>query len=94
MITLKEIESIDTQYFNIIEVSAFFIVLQSRNTGHYWHLLRREPNNHISFFISHKHHISDPYHPQACRGSIKACCVYIKEHDKYHISRKRGICKG
>ena len=87
MIKNKELVSIDHAYFDILETTPFFIVLRSKNTGHYWHLLLQIRNGHQSFFISHKHHKTDSYHPQACRGSIKYSCQYIKEHDTFHLQR-------
>lgn len=88
MITNQDLKSIDTNYFDIIEVSTFYLVLRSKKTSHIWHLLEQEPNGHRSFFIAHKHHATDAYHPQTCRGSIDSCCKYIKEHDSYHFKRE------
>ena len=87
MIDNQDIESIDTEYFDIKEKRTYSLVLQSRNTGHYWYLLERVYNDHRSFLIYHKHDIAKAYHPQKSRPSISACCEYIKEHDAFHLER-------
>ena len=87
MIDNNDIASIDTEYFDIKEKRAYSLVLQSKNTGHYWYLLERIYNGKQSFSIYHKHNVGDAYHPQKSRPSISACCEYIKEHDTFHLER-------
>jgi hypothetical protein len=87
MITKTDLKSIDLGYFEILEATPFYIVLYSRNTGQ-WHLLEQEPNHHRSFYIFHKHHSYDAYHPQTCRRSVVACFQYIKGHDSFHMKRE------
>ena len=89
MITPKELRSIDRSYFDVIEATPFYIVLRSKNTGHWWYLLEQEYSCFRSFYVSHKHHETDSYHPQTCRGSVEDCCLYIKGHDAYHLKRTR-----
>ena len=87
MIDNNDIASIDTNYFDIKEKRTFSLVLQSKNTGHYWYLLERIYNGKQSFSIYHKHNVEDAYRPQKSRPSISACCEYIKEHDAFHLER-------
>lgn len=89
MISKKQIATIDTSYFFLLEATSFFIVLQSKNTGHYWYLLETMAAGHTSFRIQHKHHRTDPYHPQASAPSIEAACQYICAHDAFHIERNK-----
>ncbi len=93
MITSADISSIDTSYFEIVDVKDFTLIIRSRNTGHFWALLERMANGHRTFLISHKHHETDPYHFQKIRGSadgrINAAIEYIMHHDKDYISRLR-----
>ena len=89
MISKHQINGIDKSYFSILEATPFYLVLQSKNTGHYWHLLESTAAGHISFRIQHKHHRTDPYHPQASARSIDAACQYIKRHDAFHQERKK-----
>ncbi len=89
MITSKDLRSIDRVYFDVIEVTPFYLVLRSKNTGHFWHLLEQDYRCFRSFKVFHKHHETDNYHPQTCKGSIGACCLYIKGHDAFHLKRTR-----
>ena len=89
MITNSDISSIDRCYFEVLDATSFFIVLRSRNTGHFWHLLYTEANGHISFRISHKHHAHNDFHPQASAPSVSEACAYIKRHDAYHLRREK-----
>ena len=87
MIDKTDIDGIDTEYFDIIGKKEFGIVLQSRNTGHYWYLLEQVYNNCRTFQISHKHHATDAFHLQKNRPTIEDCCEYIKNHDEYHLKK-------
>ena len=87
MIGKTDIESIDTNYFEIIELKDFGIALRSRCTGHFWYLLEQEYNGYRSFKIHHRHSASGPYHIQRNKPSIIACCDYIKSHDAYHLRK-------
>ena len=89
MITNSDISSIDSCYFEVLDATSFFIVLRSRNTGHFWHLLYTEANGHITFRISHKHHAHNAFHPQASAPSVSEACAYIKRHDAYHLRREK-----
>lgn len=89
MITNADISVIDRGYFDIIETRGYFIVLRSKNTGHYWYLLEQEANDHRTFQIKHRHNKTEPYHLQKNKSSIAACCEYIKDHDTFHLERAR-----
>lgn len=89
MIKPIDLETIDTEYFDIIETKGYLVVLHSRATGHDWALLEREANRHRTFMISHRHSAGMPYHTQTNRASIAACCDYIKAHDTFHFERER-----
>lgn len=89
MIEPVDLESIDTEYFDIIEVEDYLLVLRSRTAGHDWALLEREANGHRTFQISHRHGEGKPYHVQKSRPSVEACCDYIKNHDAFHLERER-----
>lgn len=88
MLTSTDYQIIDRTYFDIIEATPFYVVLRSKSTGHFWHLLEQDFLKGRSFYVSHKHHAMDFFHPQTCRRSIKSCCQYIKNHDEYHLIRK------
>lgn len=89
MIDSIDIEAIDTEYFEIIEIKKYTLVLRSRNTGHFWCLLEQVYSGHRTFRISHKHKKTDPYHFQRNKPSILACCAYIQDHDRYHLQKNQ-----
>lgn len=89
MIDELDIKKIDIHYFEIITITLYYVVIISKNTGHYWHLLEQIANGHRTFMIRHKHHKSDPYHVQTNRSTIASCCEYIRSHDDYHIEKVR-----
>ena len=88
-ISRSDISMIDTDYFSIVEATPFYIVLESKNTGHSWQLLHTEMNGHTSYRISHRHHREDPFHPQTSAPCIPAACDYIKRHDSFHLQRQK-----
>lgn len=89
MIDRIDIEAIDKAYFEITGKKEYTLVLQSRNTGHYWCLLEQVYNGHRFFQISHRHHVSDPFHLQKNKPTVEECCAYIRSHDTYHLERER-----
>ena len=42
MIENTDVETVDTDYFDIISARDYTIVLRSKCTGHYWHLLEQQ----------------------------------------------------
>lgn len=87
MIDRIDIEAIDKEYFEIMEIKDYILVLRSRNTGHFWSLLEQEYNGCRTFQIRHKHKEEAPYHSQKNRPSVAACCDYIKSHDAYQLKK-------
>lgn len=88
-ISKKELSAVDAMYFDVVEATPFYILLCSKNTGHYWHLLECDMNGHTSYRIYHKHKAQDSFHAQTSRPSIEAACRYIQGHDAFHIWRKK-----
>ena len=89
MIDRIDIEAIDKKYFEITGKKEYTLVLRSRNTGHHWCLLEQVYNGRRSFQISHRHHVSDPFHLQKNKPTVEECCAYIRSHDTYHLERER-----
>ena len=89
MINLNDLASIDTDYFEIKEIKEYSLVLRSKNTGHFWYLLEQVYNGNRSFLIHHKHSTTKAYHRQKSRPDICACCEYIRDHDTFHLERKK-----
>ena len=89
MVEWTDLQAIDQDYFDIIGVKEYSLVLHSRNTGHDWYLLEQEYNGCRTFLIHPRHHPTDPFHPQKNKPTIEACCEYIMSHDASHLERTR-----
>lgn len=90
MITNNELKIIDPNYFNIIQLGPFAIYIQSKNTGHYWGILLSKYPTFRNFQIHHKHHSHNEYHRHSDASSIKAAIEHIKDHDAFHINKKKN----
>lgn len=86
LFTIKDIQSIDRNYFNVLQESCYAVTLQSKNTKHYWHITHQAYSHFSSCIIEHKHHYSDSYHPHRNQKNLKAAMVAIKSHDDFQIN--------
>lgn len=79
---------IDRNYFNVLQSSVFSVTVQSRNTGHYWHIVPFEyvPGK-ISCIIYHNHHYGMDYHARGHGGSLQDCLIKIMSHDTYQLRK-------
>ena len=89
MITPKQLKAIDITYFTILASGSFTVTLQSRNTGHCWHILFQEYPHFKSCLIYHTHHKGSPYHRHGHSPSLPGCIRQIKRHDAYWLSRQK-----
>ena len=55
MFTAEELKDIDAGYFSVIASGGFTLTLQSKNTGHCWHILLQEYPHFRSCLIYHTH---------------------------------------
>lgn len=91
MFTLKEVNSIDTDYFRIIQTGSYAVTLQSKNTKHCWHILSVQSyKKHCSCHIYHTHQEYTPFHFQTTAPQISAAIAVIKRHDKYQLRKMMG----
>ncbi len=90
-ITKRDLSSIDTDYFDILDCNPFHITLRSKNTLHEWHLLYTEYNGRTSFEIRHRHSNRYPYHRHGHAPSLSAAIKDIKNHDSYQL--RKDLCK-
>lgn len=88
MITPADLSAVDLDQVQILDSNGYRIVLRSRSTGHCWCLLEQAASGRRSFQVLHRHRDSCPYHIQTYRPSIEACCVYIVQHDAFHLERE------
>lgn len=75
-------------YFRQCAWESNYLELQSKNTGHYW-LLIKDPSADVPVTLLHKHQLRQPYHKQCVVGcvSIDSAIKKIKKHDAYIIKQ-------
>lgn len=93
MITKEELREVEGSYFEVLQTSGFAVTLQSKNTGHYWHLLEREYPTFRHFVVYHKHNASDGYHAQGTARDLAAAVSGIRSHDEFQLSGRRKARK-
>ena len=95
MITTKELNSINKDYFHIIQANGFAVYLQSKNTKHFWGILIAEYPTFRNFQIYHKHNQHDSYHRHKDAPTLLAAIESIKGHDKFQMNgRSKGLKRG
>lgn len=85
------LKKIDAKYFNIILLDNKDIMLQSRNTGHYWYLHCTEYPEEQSLIIFHKHFFRCPYHQHGKANTLNQAVRSIKEHDKFQLEVRKCV---
>lgn len=55
MFDTEQLKSIDSRCFNIITMDEYDVIIQSRNTGHYWYLHCTGVPGDAACIIFHKH---------------------------------------
>jgi hypothetical protein len=91
MITQQEIKSIDTSYFEILQVSSFAIYIRSNNTGHLWGLLLQQYPTHRSYCVYHKHSQHYEYHKHPNARSVAVAIERIMSHDIFQLNGRQPI---
>lgn len=88
MFTRRDIDGIDTGYFEILQTSPFALTLRSRCTGHEWHLIVRD-NQWNACEIYHRHNASKPWHRQWGSKTLHNALAAIREHDTFHLNGRK-----
>lgn len=89
MITNKEIQSIDRDYFDVIQATPFIISLRSRNTGHYWTAVVEEYATFRHFKVYHKHNAKDQFHRHRDAGNLHKAIADIQSHDAFQMNGRK-----
>ncbi len=84
MFTKEDLKEIT--YFNILSMSEKEHEIQSKNTKHYWHIVRESEYSYVLF---HKHHAGDDYHFQTSYGSLFDAVLDIVNHDEYQLRGRK-----
>ena len=87
MITVKELNSIDRNYFTVITEGCFGVTLQSNNTHHCWYIACEDLGYTQSFRIDHTHHAGTPMHIHGHGKTLKSCIRQIISHDEYQLKK-------
>lgn len=91
MFHVKEINSIDLSYFELIQCSLLTITIRSKNSGHYWHIEHLDYGHFKSCRIYHRHNEKKSYHLQGYAPTLKEVIQTIKDHDYYQINIRKKI---
>lgn len=89
MFTSKELKAIDSNYFFIIASNGSAVTLQSKNTGHCWHILLEEYRSFRSCRIYHTHRRGTSYHEHGHEATLSKCIRQIQSHDLYWLGQSR-----
>lgn len=87
MFTLEQIKKIDKSYFRIIGSNQFSITLQSKNTGHEWHILASDLRSSSSCIVEHRHYHADSFHFHGRYPSLLITIENIQSHDTWFINK-------
>ena len=87
MFTREDLSSIDTSYFKLINTGCFVIVLQSRNTKHYWAL--QSGSEYTSCEILHKHGAEGSYHIHGRAKNLADAIGQIRRHDQFQLQGRK-----
>lgn len=86
MFTQKDINSIDSTYFDVLTSSPFAITLRSKPTAHEWHLILKNESRCQSCEVYHRHKETDSWHRQWGSKAFLKVLDAIKEHDRFQMS--------
>ena len=95
MITKAELNLIDPQYFNVLHMSCYLVVLQSHNTGHFWRLECEVHSTFRHYRIYHKHNSFTcyTYHRHRDARNLATAIDHIKSHDSFQINGRQPYSK-
>ena len=89
MFSPTELSKIDTDYFKVLSKGAFAVTLQSKCTGHCWHIIHQEYPGFSSCEVHHTHNYGTPYHLHGSARDLTIAQRKIKQHDDYQLHYRR-----
>ncbi len=96
MFSKEELESIDREYFQVINGTSFHIIIKSKNTSHIWDIESQciIPGKR-SLVIHHKHKEEQPFHIQLNfhPKTVEEAQDLIKHHDTWQMNRYEGVIR-
>ena len=70
MFSRADFNGLDSRYFRIDVKKDYYVIVMSRNTGHFWHLHCCGDCGRESYMIFHKHKAEHPYHKHGRASSL------------------------
>lgn len=90
MISKTELESIDIEYFHVLQMGCYAIYIQSKNTKHFWGIIEETYPTFRHFQIYHKHNNHNEYHRHRDANNLDTAVKHIMDHDLFQLNgRKR-----
>ena len=65
------------------------VTIQSKNTGHIWHIHNPEYPGEEECIIFHKHRTSHPYHQHGRARNLRQAVKSIKGHDVFQMNGRK-----
>ena len=89
--TSKEIVTLYDNYFIVSAWERTYFEIISKNTGHYWIIIKpdEQQDREMQIETLHKYQKNGYYHHQCYSKSINSAVKKIKSHDSYYINKKR-----
>ena len=94
MFRQEELEMLDSDYFVILQKTMHCVTLQSKNTGHCWHILHLEYPTFKSCTIYHNHRMGADYHAHGHAPTLAHALSLIIDHDIFQMNGRKKIKKG
>lgn len=88
MFEMKDLESLDSEYFTIIYRDVFDVTIRSKNTGHYWNLHSPDLSMNDKVIIFHSHR-AEPYHLHGSTHTLRQAIRSIKRHDRWQMNGRK-----
>ncbi len=93
MFQTEELEMLDSDYFVILQKSAYCVTLQSKNTGHCWHILHLEYPTFKSCTMYHNHKLGAEYHTHGHAPTLAHAISLIMDHDIFQMNGRKRVKK-
>lgn len=91
MYSVKELNSLDRTYFEIIRADEADVTLISKNTRHIWYIHNAGyPTEGLSI-IFHAHSPALPLHHHGKANTLRQAIRSIKSHDKWQMNGRKWI---
>lgn len=88
MFTINETNFLLLNGYLLIESSPFIIVVQSKQSQHYWKIMSTEISGINKFVLFHSHHGNNDYHQHKVYDTLEDVFDEMKRHDIYQVEKR------